>query len=50
MIIPNPDGTRKPCPTCGEPTVIAQTATGAERVHCGTWERRCHPKPRRHTR
>lgn len=47
MNIPNPDGTRKPCPTCSEPTVMAQTATGLERVHCGTYTHRCHTPTRK---
>lgn len=29
------------CLTCGRPTVIAQTALGSVRVHCGTWRWQC---------
>ncbi|HEU0088315.1 MAG TPA: hypothetical protein VFQ77_11810 [Pseudonocardiaceae bacterium] len=29
------------CLTCGQPTVVAETATGAVRVHCGTWRWQC---------
>jgi hypothetical protein len=48
--IPDPDGTRQPCRDCKEPTVIAVTATGSERVHCGTRDHRCYTQPRRTTR
>jgi hypothetical protein len=29
------------CVTCGRPTVMAETAIGAVRVHCGTWRWQC---------
>lgn len=29
------------CRTCGQPTVVAETATGFVRVHCGTWRWQC---------
>jgi ribosomal protein S27AE len=30
------------CPTCGQPTVLAETWNGSVlRVHCGTWSHRC---------
>jgi hypothetical protein len=29
------------CRTCGQPTVIAETALGSVRVHCGTWRWKC---------
>lgn len=29
------------CLTCGQPTVVAETWTGAVRVHCGTWRWQC---------
>ena len=29
------------CPTCGQPTVMAETSLGPERVHCGTWRWEC---------
>lgn len=29
------------CLTCGQPTVMAETPTGAVRVHCGTWRWQC---------
>ena len=45
--IPNPDGTRKPCRSCGQQTVEVTTGTGTERVHCGTFESRCHTTSRR---
>ncbi|EWM14611.1 hypothetical protein [Kutzneria sp. 744] len=47
--IPNPDGTRQPCRTCQEPTVLVTTGTGAERVHCGTFTARCHTTTSRRT-
>jgi hypothetical protein len=31
------------CLVCGQPTVVAETAIGSERVHCGTWRRHCGP-------
>jgi hypothetical protein len=37
--IPNP--TASPCQECGEPTVIAEFATGPYRVHCGTYRASC---------
>jgi ribosomal protein S27AE len=40
--IPNPEGTKRDCTACGAPTVVVSTATGNERVHCGTYEGRCH--------
>lgn len=39
--IPNPVAT--PCPDCGEPTVLAEYATGLHRVHCGTYRYTCTP-------
>lgn len=41
--IPDPDGTLAPCPGCGHATVVATTSTGAERLHCGTYEPVCRP-------
>ena len=29
------------CLTCGQPTVMAETPTGAVQVHCGTWRWQC---------
>jgi hypothetical protein len=29
------------CLACGRPTVVAETAIGSERVHCGTWRWQC---------
>ncbi|MGH3825793.1 MAG: hypothetical protein ACRDQX_01255 [Pseudonocardiaceae bacterium] len=29
------------CSACGQPTVVAEMATGSVRVHCGTWRWRC---------
>ena len=40
--IPDPDGTKQDCRSCGHPTVVVSTATGSERVHCGTFQGRCH--------
>jgi len=40
MRFPNP--VPRPCASCGQPTVLAETSIGSERVHCGTWRRRCH--------
>jgi hypothetical protein len=37
-----PDPTTSPCRTCGQPTVIAEFATGSHRVHCGTYRATCH--------
>jgi hypothetical protein len=37
--IPNPIAS--PCQSCGEPTVIAEFATGSHRVHCGTYRASC---------
>lgn len=49
--IPNPDGSRRDCQTCGHPTVEVTSGTGTERVHCGTFEARCHTTTaRRRTR
>jgi hypothetical protein len=34
------------CLTCGQLTVMAETSTGAVRVHCGTWRWQCDtPRP-----
>ncbi|WP_199440753.1 hypothetical protein [Umezawaea beigongshangensis] len=43
MRIPHPDGTKRPCPTCGQMTVLVEirSAQGL-RVHCGTWQAACH--------
>lgn len=38
-----PDPRTAPCRSCGSPTVLAQIATGAVRVHCGTWRQDCYP-------
>lgn len=43
LSIPDPDGTVAPCPGCGHATVVATTSTGAERLHCGTYEPVCRP-------
>ena len=43
LSIPDPDGTLAPCPGCGHATVVATTSTGAERLHCGTYEPVCRP-------
>jgi hypothetical protein len=40
MRFPNPVAVT--CLTCGRPTVVAETAIGSLRVHCGTWRRQCH--------
>lgn len=45
--VPNPDGARKPCKDCGQPTTLFDTAGGRERLHCGTFTARCQPTPRR---
>jgi len=37
--IPNPIAS--PCRSCGEPTVVAEFATGPHRVHCGTYRASC---------
>jgi ribosomal protein S27AE len=29
------------CPTCGQPTVVAETSIASVRVHCGTWRWQC---------
>ncbi|MGQ0772934.1 MAG: hypothetical protein ACT4NY_00695 [Pseudonocardiales bacterium] len=42
MRFPNP--TAVTCLTCGQPTVIAETALGSMRVHCGTWRTQCDTK------
>ncbi|WP_199441707.1 hypothetical protein [Umezawaea beigongshangensis] len=43
MRIPNPDGTKRPCPTCGQPTVLAEIRPAqGQRVHCGTFRAECH--------
>ena len=39
MRFPNPVAVT--CLTCGRPTVMAETALGAVRVHCGTWRWQC---------
>ena len=43
LSIPDPEGTLAPCPGCGHATVVATTSTGAERLHCGTYEPVCRP-------
>jgi ribosomal protein S27AE len=49
--VPNPDGTRQACGSCGQPTVLAEPIPGQqERVHCGTHQARCHTTTRRRTR
>lgn len=40
-----PDPRTAPCPDCGWPSVLAQTAIGAVRVHCGTWRYECDTDP-----
>jgi hypothetical protein len=47
--IPDPDGSRKRCPSCRQWTVLVTTGTGAERVHCGTFTARCHTTTTRRT-
>lgn len=48
MNVPNPDGTRKTCRSCGQPTVIAEPIPGQrERVHCGTYTSTCAATRRR---
>ncbi len=39
MRFPNPVAVA--CPTCGQPTAVAETSIGAVRVHCGTWRWQC---------
>ncbi|MGH3800264.1 MAG: hypothetical protein ACRDTD_09060 [Pseudonocardiaceae bacterium] len=39
MRFPNPVAVT--CLICGRPTVMAETALGAVRVHCGTWRWQC---------
>lgn len=39
MRFPNPVAAT--CSTCGQPTVLAETALGSVRVHCGTWRSQC---------
>jgi hypothetical protein len=39
MRFPNP--VTVTCPSCGQPTVIAEMSTGSLRVHCGTWRWQC---------
>lgn len=29
------------CLNCGQPSVLAETALGSVRVHCGTWRSQC---------
>jgi hypothetical protein len=42
--IPDPDRAR-PCPAdCGVPVVEADTATGSQTIHTGTWRSQCTPK------
>jgi len=36
-----PDPVAATCRECGQPTVVAETALGAVRVHCGTWRWQC---------
>ncbi|MGH3939624.1 MAG: hypothetical protein ACRDTG_13535 [Pseudonocardiaceae bacterium] len=49
MRFPNP--TAVVCPACGQPTVIAETALGSVRVHCGTWRKQCDlPRTERRAR
>jgi hypothetical protein len=38
-----PQPTAVTCPACGQPTVVAETSLGPERVHCGTWRWNCDP-------
>lgn len=33
------------CPACDQPTVVAETSLGSERVHCGTWRWQCDTQP-----
>lgn len=42
-----PDPVALTCAECGQPTVVAETALGAVRVHCGTWRWQCDPVPGR---
>jgi len=46
MRFPNP--TAVTCLTCGQPTVIAETALGSMRVHCGTWRTQCDTLSTKH--
>jgi ribosomal protein S27AE len=39
MRFPNPVAVT--CLACGRPTVMAETALGEVRVHCGTWRWQC---------
>jgi ribosomal protein S27E len=48
--VPNPDGARKPCPDCGQPTTVFDTAGGRVRLHCGTFTARCHTTRARRTK
>ena len=43
-----PDPVAATCVECGQPTVVAETALGAVRVHCGTWRWQCDMVRGRH--
>ena len=45
MAISFPNPKAAPCPKdCGVPVVKAQTPTGSQVVHTGTWQEKCTPK------
>ncbi|MGH3913841.1 MAG: hypothetical protein ACRDTC_10595 [Pseudonocardiaceae bacterium] len=46
MRFPNPVAVT--CPTCGQPTVLAETSLGSVRVHCGTWRTQCDTSATEH--
>lgn len=47
MNVPDPDGTRKTCRSCGQPTVTAEPIPGQQvRVHCGTYTNACGTRRR----
>lgn len=45
MRFPNP--VTVSCPSCGQPTVLAETPTSTLWVHCGTWRWQCDRPGRR---